>query len=170
MRFKKLFELAKPYLEKNELGTGHTLRVLEISKKNYNKYDLEESWKDLVFSLIVLHDIGGPTKEEQYKKGPRIARVLLEKLDYNSFDINLICKCIEKHHERLDNPHDIFKILFDSDHLVMFSKEEFSNYNSKPGFKWEDIIQIFYHEDLKDTAKSLLKERFNECFKPKIGR
>ena len=59
MKYKELLELAKPYLEKNTLGVKHTLRVLEIANKNYDKYSLDESWRDVVFSLIVLHDIGG---------------------------------------------------------------------------------------------------------------
>ena len=30
---KKLLELAEPYLEKNELGVDHTIRVLDIAKR-----------------------------------------------------------------------------------------------------------------------------------------
>jgi len=91
MKHEKLLELAEPYLENNELGVDHTLRVLEIAKKNYDKYDLDKSWKEDVFSLVILHDIGGSEIKDQYEKGPIIARKLLEKLDYHSFDIKLIC-------------------------------------------------------------------------------
>ncbi len=159
MKYEMLLELAKPYLEKNDLGVAHTIRVLDIAKKYYDKYDLDESWKDLVLSLIVLHDIGGSSIEEQYLEGPKIARKLLEKLDYHPFDIKLICSCIERHHERLDNPHDIFRILFDSDHLVMFSEEEFPCYNSKPNFDWESIINSFYNTNIKEIAKQIAKMR-----------
>ncbi len=159
MKYEKLLELARPYLEENDFGVEHTLRVLEITKKNYNKYDLDESWKDNVFSLIVLHDIGGSEIEDQYEKGPVIAKRLLEKLDYHKFDIKLICQFIARHHERLDDPHDMFKILFDSDRLVMFSKEEFEHYNSRNDFNWDNVIESFYHAELKDLAREMLIQR-----------
>lgn len=161
MKHEKLLELAKPHLERNELSVEHTLRVLEIAKKNFNKYNLDESSKDIVFSLIVLHDIGGSTKRQQYKKGPEIAKKLLEKLGYHSFDIKLICTFIAKHHERLSNPDDTFKILFDSDQLVKFSNEEFEHYNSKLFFNWNKIIESFYHPDIKEEAKKLLAKRLH---------
>jgi|TARA_B100001971_G_C18202934_1_gene545769 hypothetical protein len=159
MKYPKLLKLAEPYLEENDFGVSHTLRVLEIAKTNYNKYNLDDSWKDTVFSLIILHDIGGSEIKDQYEKGPTIAKELLERLDYHSFDIKLICSLIAQHHEKLVDPHDIFKILFDSDRLVMLSKEEFNNYNSRPDFNWQSIIDSFYHADLKDLAENLLKER-----------
>jgi len=167
MKYKELLELAKPYLEKNTLGVKHTLRVLEIANKNYDKYSLDESWRDVVFSLIVLHDIGGKGVKEQYENGPKIAKELLEKLGYHKFDIKLICAFIARHHERLDDPHDIFKILYDADHLVMLSKEEFKVYNSRAGFEWENIIDNFYNNGLKETAKKLLERRRNEYGKRK---
>lgn len=162
MKYKKLLELARPYLEKNDFGVEHTLRVLEIAKKNYSKYDLDESWKDIVFSLIVLHDIGGSEIKDQYEKGPIIAKKLLEKLDYHKFDIKQICSFISRHHERLQDPHDMFKILFDSDQLVKFSKEEFNHYNLKPSFIWEKVIDSLYCTSLKGLAKDLLKKRLKE--------
>lgn len=159
MKYKKLLELAKPSLEENDFGVGHTLRVLEIAKKNYDKYDLDESWKDTVFSLVILHDIGGSEIKDQYEKGPVIARKLLNKLDYHPFDIKLICGFIERHHERLKDPHDMFRILFDSDQLVKFSKEEFNHYNSKPNFDWKSIIDSFYNNNTKESAKRLLESK-----------
>ena len=167
MRYEKLIEFAKPYLEKNTLGVEHTLRVLEIAKKNYDKYDLDESWKDIVFSLIVLHDIGGKGVKEQYEKGPKIAKELLERLGYHQFDIKLISSFIARHHERLEDPHDIFKILYDADHLVMLSKEEFKVYNSRAGFEWENVINGFYNAGLKEQARKLLIERSGENGKRK---
>ncbi len=130
---------------------------MDVARKNYDKYSLDRTWKETVFSLVVLHDIGGSEIKDQYKRGPAIARKLLNKLDYKKFDINLICTFIAKHHERLEDPHDVFKILFDSDRFVMFSKEEFNNYNSRPGFDWQGIIDDFYNDDLRKLAKKLLK-------------
>ena len=162
MKYQKLLELAKPYLEKNDMGAEHTIRVLGTAKKNYSKYNLNRSEKDIILSLAVLHDIGGPTIKQQYDKGPKIAKKLLEKLKYCSFDINLICKIISIHHNRLDNPSDIFKILYDSDHLVMFSEEEFPYYDLKPNFNWKEVIDSIYHDDMKVEAKELLEKR---CYK-----
>ena len=61
----------------------------------------------------------------------------------------------------------MFKILFDSDQLVRFSKEEFSHYNSKPGFNWQAIIDSFYNQDLKNMAKKQLNVRQKENGKKK---
>ena len=35
MDYEKLFELANPYLEKNDFGVAHTRRVFDIAKKNF---------------------------------------------------------------------------------------------------------------------------------------
>jgi len=158
-KHEQLLRLAESYLKKNDFGINHTLRVLDIAKKNYNKYNLDESWKDNVFSLIILHDIGGSEIKDQYERGPIIAKELLGKLSYHNFDIKLITSFIARHHEKLKNPHDMFKILFDSDQLVKFSEEEFNHYNSKQNFDWNTIIGSFYLDELKDLAKRLLKDR-----------
>ena len=34
--FERLFALSKPYLEKNDLGSAHTSRVLNIARQNFN--------------------------------------------------------------------------------------------------------------------------------------
>ena len=158
MKYESLLELVKPYLKNNELGVEHTLRVLEIAKENYNKYDLDESWKDIVFSLILLHDVGGSSIKEQYFNGPVIAKKLLQQLGYHEFDIKLICGCIASHHEILKNPHEIFKILFDSDQLVKLSKEEFGHYSLQKDFDWSKVIDSLYSADLKQMAKKRLEE------------
>ena len=156
MKYKKLLELAGPYLKENDLGVSHTTRVLDIAKKNYQLYGLDEFSRDIVYSLIVLHDIGGSKIKDQYEKGPKIAKELLTKLNFHRFDIMLICECIARHHERLPDPHDIFKILFDSDQLVKFSDEEFNHYNSNPNFDWNKVMASFYNENVKNQAEALL--------------
>ncbi len=167
---KKLLELAEPYLEKNELGVGHTIRVLDIAKKNYHRYRLSKFNREIVFSLIVLHDVGGSSIRAQYQKGPVIAKRLLERLKCPALDISIICMIITKHHERLENPDDLFKILYDSDRLAMFSGEEFIYYNANPGFRWKDIITSFYDADVRNSAKKLLNKRMNENGKKKDNK
>jgi hypothetical protein len=170
MKYKQLIELSSPYLDQNDFGTAHTIRVLKIVKENYDKYDLNPSWKDLIFSLIVLHDIGGSEIRDQYEKGPKIAEHLLKKLGFHPFDIKLINGFIAKHHERLENPHEMFKILFDSDKLVMFSKEEFPSYDRRPNFNWQNILSQFYNESLKLEAEELWSERKVENDKKKDNK
>ena len=60
-RLEKLFELAEPYSEKNDLGVGHTKRVLKIAKQNFK---IPQEMKEFVFAAIILHDIGGRTVKE----------------------------------------------------------------------------------------------------------
>ena len=61
MDYDKLFTLAKPYLEKNDLSSTHTKRVLEIARK---KFSIPKELEDLTVSAIILHDIGGSTIKE----------------------------------------------------------------------------------------------------------
>lgn len=159
MRYEKLFELAKPHLEKNYFGVAHTKRVFDVARQYFN---IPDKIKEKVYALIILHDIGGSSLKEQYEKGPEIADRLMREVGYKSQTIEDVCAMIGKHHERIENPSEAFKILYDADHLAMFSKEEFLHYNSRPNFDWEMIINDFYDENSKNLAKKLLKERRDE--------
>ena len=69
---------------------------------------------------------------------------------------------VRTHHDHPANPSQAFKILYDSDKLVMFSPEEFPHYNSKPDFDWNKIVDLIYSEHARDLAKKLLQQRRNE--------
>ena len=153
-RIKKLFELAKPYLEKNDFGMAHTKRVFDIAKGIFN---IPKKLEDLVFTSIILHDIGGSSIKDQYEKGPKIATALLRELNYDENIIQEVCQIIRTHHDHPENPSMAFRILYDSDKLVMFSKEEFPYYNSKLNFKWDDVINSMYSK----YSKRLAREMFN---------
>jgi hypothetical protein len=56
MDVEELFELARPYLERNDFGVAHTQRVFDIAQKNFT---VPPELQDLTFSSIILHDIGG---------------------------------------------------------------------------------------------------------------
>ena len=73
----QLFELAKPYLEKNDFGIAHTRRVFEIAKQSF---PVKPEFEELAFTAIIFHDIGGCTIKDQYEKGPKITTGILEKL------------------------------------------------------------------------------------------
>jgi hypothetical protein len=109
-----------------------------------------------------MHDIGGSTIEKQYRDGPQIAESILKKLEYSKPFIDEVCEYIRTHHDHPDNPSLAFKILFDSDKLVMFSKQEYPHYSAKPNFDWNQIVDLIYHPHAKELAKKLLEQRKSE--------
>jgi len=159
MEYETIFELAKPYLKKNDFGIPHTRRVFDTAKKNF---DIPKELEEMVFCSIIMHDIGGSTIEKQYKDGPQIAASILTKLGYNKSFVDEVCENVRTHHNHPDNASLAFKILYDSDKLVMFSREEFSYYNQKPFFDWTEILELFYHEHARDLAKKLFLQRTAE--------
>ena len=156
MDYEIVFKLAKPYLKKNDFGMPHTRRVFDIAKQNF---DIPKEIEELVFCSIIMHDIGGSSIEKQYKYGPEIAADVLQKLGYEESFVQEVCEIVRTHHDHPNNPSLAFKILYDSDKLVMFSPEEFSHYNSKPNFEWNQIIDLMYHEHARTLAKKLLQQR-----------
>jgi hypothetical protein len=153
-----LFELATPYLEKN-FGVAHTKRVFDIAKRNFIvKPELQE----LTFTSITLHDVGGSSIKEQYEKGPTIAVAILKKLGCSDFFISQVCEIISTHHDHQENPPDPFRILYDSDKIVMFSKEEYPYYNSKKDFAWNRIVNLIYSKEAKQLAEEWLAQRRKE--------
>jgi hypothetical protein len=159
MDLDKLFELATPYLEKNDFGVGHTRRVFDIAKNNFSVNPVLE---ELTFSSIILHDIGGSTIKDQYEKGPQIATLLLKMLNCSASFVRQVCKIIGTHHEHPDNPSEVFQILYDSDKIVMFSKEEYPHYNSQNDFDWNKIVDLIYSPDGKELAQKWLAQRKTE--------
>ena len=160
MDIKKLFELAKPYLEKNDFGMAHTRRVFDIAQENFAvPSDLQE----LTFASIILHYIGGSRIKDQYEKGPKIAASILKQLGCDTNFIQEVCRIIGTHHDHPDNPSLPFRVLYDADKLVMFSPEEFPYYNSRAGFDWEKIVTLIYSEIAKPLAEEWLKQRRNEA-------
>lgn len=156
MDYETIFGLAEPFLKKNDFGFPHTMRVYNIAKNNFTiPKDIEE----LVFGSIIMHDIGGSSIKKQYQNGPIIAKSILEKLGYDENFINQVCEIIATHHNHPDNPSLVFKILYDSDKLVMFSNEEFSYYDSQSGFDWNQIINLIYHKHARLLAKEFLEKR-----------
>ena len=159
MDYEKVFELAEPYLKKNDFGMPHTRRVFDIAKQNF---DIPPNLEELIFCSIIMHDIGVSTIEKQHKDGPKIAVSILRKLGYNESFVQEVCKIVRTHHDHPEHPSQAFKILYDSDKLVMFSPEEFSHYDSKLNFNWDKIIDLIYSERARDLAKELLWQRRTE--------
>ena len=123
-----LFKAAKPYLERNDFGVEHTIRVLKTAIECFK---IPSEIEEFVLACIILHDIGGKSIREQYERGPQIARALLNSLGYDDEFIEDVCAVIGTHHNRLEEPSEAFKILYDSDQLVKLSDEEFKYYDSR---------------------------------------
>ena len=155
----QLFELAKPYLEKNDFGIAHTQRVFEIAKQNF---PVKPEFEELTFTAIIFHDIGGCTIKDQYEKGPKITKNILEKLGCPDQFIKQVCEIISTHHEHPPCPTEPFKMLYDSDKLVMFSPEEFPVYDARPNFDWDKIIGLIYTQKGKKLAETMLRQRRKE--------
>lgn len=159
MEYDELFELVKPYLKKNDFGVAHTKRVLDIAIKYFQ---IPKELEKLVYASIILHDIGGSSVKEQYEKGPEIATKLLKQVGYDDHTIKEVCEIIRTHHEKLENPSEAFKILYDSDQLVKFSEEEIEHYNSQQNFNWNNIIENLYYEHSKRLAIEMWKEAVDQ--------
>ncbi len=171
MDTRKLFELAKPYLEKNDFGISHTYRVLEIAKRNF---PVKPEFEDITYTAIIFHDIGGCTIKDQYEKGPQITTSILKELGYPDQFIRQVCEIISSHHEHPEGSSEPFKTLYDSDKLVMFSPEEYNYYNAREGFDWDKIVSLIYTAKGQDLAKKALAQRRkehqkgrNQCFSSK---
>ena len=159
MEYEKLFALAKPYLEKNDLGSAHTSRVLAIARRNF---PIPRELQDLTVSAIILHDIGGSSIKEQYEKGPGIAMSVLRQMSCDEDFIRQVCQIVGTHHDHSDNPPTPFRILYDADKIVMFSSEEFPIYDARPKFDWDKIVGLIYTEQGKKLARVMLQERRKE--------
>lgn len=155
-RLADLFMLARPYLERNDLGAGHTERVLEVAEGHFQ---IQPEIEELVLATIILHDIGGSSIEDQYRRGPSIAAELLRTFGYDDEFIEEVCNMIRTHHNRPEKPPEPFKILYDSDQLVKFSEAEFRYYDSQESFKWKSIIENLYYEDSKRLANEMYSVR-----------
>ena len=151
--------MATPCLEKNDFGIPHTIRVFNIAKQNFT---VKPKLQELTFASIVLHDIGGSTIKEQYEKGPLIAKTLLKKLKCSDNFIRQVCGIISTHHEHPDAPSEPFRTLYDSDKIVMFSKEEYPHYNSRKDFDWNKIEALIYSKQGKQLAEEMLAQRRKE--------
>jgi hypothetical protein len=154
--YETVFQFAQPYLKKNDFGMPHTRRVFYTAKENF---EIPQELEELVFCSIILHDVGGSSIAKQYSDGPKIAASILRKLGYGESFVQEVCKMVRTHHDHPANPSKAFKILYDSDKLVMFSPEEFLHYSSKPNFNWNKIVDLIYHDNARNLAKKLLQQR-----------
>ena len=53
-------------------------------------------------------------------------------------------------------------MLYDSDKIVMFSREEYPHYNARADFDWSKIIALIYSKKGKQLAEKMLAQRRKE--------
>ncbi len=116
-----------------------------------------------MFCSIIMHDIGGNTIQNQYKRGIEIAASILQELGYEKNFVQEASSNVRTHHDHHYKPSLAFKILYDSNKLVMFSLEEFPYYNPKLNFSWNEIIDLIYHRYAKELEKDFwIKEELRK--------
>jgi hypothetical protein len=146
-------------LEKNDFGIAHTKRVFDIAEQNF---PVKPELQELIYTAIIFHDIGGSTIKDQYEKGPQIATIILKELGYSDSFVKQVCDIISTHHEHPENPSETFRVLYDSDKLVMFSQEEYPYYNALEGFDWDKVVSLIYTKKGQELAKKSLTQRRKE--------
>jgi hypothetical protein len=146
-------------LEKNDFGIAHTKRVFDIAEQNF---PVKPELQELIYTAIIFHDIGGSTIKDQYEKGPQIAAIILKELGYSDSFVKQVCDIISTHHEHPENPSETFRVLYDSDKLVMFSQEEYPYYNALEGFDWDKVVSLIYTKKGQELAKKSLTQRRKE--------
>jgi HD superfamily phosphohydrolase YqeK len=146
-------------LEKNDFGIAHTKRVFDIAEQNF---PVKPELQELIYTAIIFHDIGGSTIKDQYEKGPQIATIILKELGYSDSFVKQVCDIISTHHEHPENPSETFRVLYDSDKLVMFSQEEYPYYNALEGFDWDKVVSLIYTKKGQELAQKSLTQRRKE--------
>jgi hypothetical protein len=136
---------------------------LTIARENF---PIPSDQQNLTISAIILHDIGGATITDQYEKGPALAATLLGQMNCDEAFIQQVCRIVGSHHDHPDKPSLAFRVLYDSDKLVMFSPEEFSGYDARPDFDWSKIVNLLYSKKAKTLAREMLRQRIIEQNKP----
>lgn len=138
--YEKILELAKPYLDtrKNDIHT-------EISTQYaYLLLEKEKGDEEIVIPAIILHDVGWKKVPEELHlkafgpkasmpevrrvhevEGVKIAREILEKVNYDQEKIKEILKIIEGHDSRKEPISLNDKLVKDADKLWRYSKEGF---------------------------------------------
>lgn len=136
--FKKIRELAKPYLDTRQ-NHIHT----EISTAlAYKLLEKEGGDEDIVIPAIILHDVGWIKVPENLQlkafgpkasspelnrvhelEGTKIAKEILEKVGYDEMCIKVIIEIIEGHDSRKKGLSLNDKIVKDADKLWRYSKE-----------------------------------------------
>ena len=137
--YRKMWELAKPYLDTRENDT-HTQVSLEFAQQLLKKEGGDE---DIVIPAIILHDVGwkkvpeelhlkafGPKADPELTRiheveGAKIAREIFEQLHYDQNKTQEILRIIEAHDTRTEAISLNDRLVKDADALYRVTREAF---------------------------------------------
>jgi HD superfamily phosphodiesterase len=137
--YRKMWELAKPYLDTRENDT-HTQVSLEFAQQLLKKEGGDE---DIVIPAIILHDVGwkkvpeelhlkafGPKADPELTRiheveGAKIAREILEQLHYDQNKTREILRIIEAHDTRTEAISLNDRLVKDADALYRVTRDAF---------------------------------------------
>jgi len=137
--YRKMWELAKPYLDTRENDT-HTQVSLEFAQQLLKKEGGDE---DIVIPAIILHDVGwkkvpeelhlkafGPKSDPELTRiheveGAKIAREILEQLHYDQNKTQEILTIIEAHDTRTEAISLNDRLVKDADAMDRVTSEAF---------------------------------------------
>jgi HD superfamily phosphodiesterase len=186
-KYKKIWQLALPYLEKGKRKdfVTHTKGVIKAMEMILKK---EKGDKDLLIPAAILHDVGWAKVPVKIKKSgkkmdkdealrlhikyaPEIIKGVLDKVDWSKEQINEIIEIVIAH--KFVNPRKKVKqLLIDADNLSDALKEQF--YSDAKSYKNNayDFYKIrlenkFYTKTAKKIFDIELEKRRKEIFDKK---
>ena len=180
--YERIWALAKPYLNtrKNDIHTEMATRYA------YLLLDKEKGDEEIVIPAIILHDVGWKKVPEELHlkafgpkatmpkvrrvhevEGVKIAREILEKINYDQEKIKEILKIIEGHDSREEPISLNDKLVKDADKLWRYSKDGFQINRKRYEHTFEQYMERlrshlnkwFITESGKEVAKQEIQER-----------
>jgi HD superfamily phosphodiesterase len=177
-KFKTIWEKSLPYQDKRD-DKGHALIVTNFAEEILK---FEKGDENIVIPAAILHDIGwsqipenermslfnvmpGSEKDIELRikhqiEGVKLAKIILEKVNYDSEMIKEVLAIISEHDTRKDALSLNDSIVRDADKLWMFSPEGFQadlkrrEISSK---KWKDFLVNVIGKLNTETAKDIAK-------------
>lgn len=180
--YERIWALAKPYLNtrKNDIHTEMATRCA------YLLLEKEGGEEEIVIPAIILHDVGWKKVPEELHlkafgpkatmpkvrrvhevEGVKIAREILEKINYDQKKIKEILRIIEGHDSRKEPISLNDKLVKDADKLWRYSKEGFQINRKRYEHTFEQYMERlrshldkwFLTESGKETAKQEIQNR-----------
>jgi HD superfamily phosphodiesterase len=146
--FKKIYQLAKPYLN-TRYNDVHTEMSVQFA---YQLMEAEGGNEGIVIPAIILHDVGWKKVPEELHlkafgpkatmpelnrihevEGVKIAKDILEKVNYDVEEMTQILEIIDGHDSRKQSVSLNDRIVKDADKLWRFSREGFNIDNERFG-------------------------------------
>lgn len=185
----KLFEIARPFLDTRD-NENHTRIAYEFAVRLLNE---EGGDPAVILPAVILHDVGwkcvpedlqltafGPGKIDaalnriHETEGARIARELLEKVDYPAPLIDEIAQIVEGH-DSVKQPRSLNDaVVKDADKLWRYTEIGFDTDSGRFGIEASDYLAIlralldeWFHTP---TAKRIAREEFGRRVRRQEGR